>query len=471
MKSNDYTRRKFLETAAATTIYWMTPQDLFAEPAEDEEEKADLLIPNGPKKGFRFAQIGCGNRGSIVLLETLKAGGTLVALCDVDEVLVGKIFSKFPNVPKYKDFRKMIEEMKDQIDGMVIATPDHTHAVAALAAMRLKKAVYVEKPLARTFWECDLLLNSAKKQGVVTQMGNQGHAGAGLKLWKKMADEKAFGEILEAHVWTGHLWLNKYTSQPPDDPVPPTLDWHSWLGPQSDRPYSKAYLPKTWRGWCDFGTGALGNMASHNMDPIFTMFELEHPTSVQVIESSAPAGISYPDWSILEFTFGPTPKAPKGMKFRWYDGLKLPPLPKGVHPQYKFKKDGCMLIGSKLTVIGDSHAAAPYVVALTGEPYGPKVKEAELQWVKALKTLKKLQTGNHFDEWIDASIAKDPSKTGSRFEYAVPLTQSILLGNIALRFPGKILQWDSAQKKFTNCPEANAFLKFAPRKEWNMSIS
>jgi len=466
MKTNEYSRRAFLGTTAAATIFWMTPQGLIAQTTE-EEDKTDLPVPKGPKKNFRFAHIGCGNRGWVDLLSVLKAGGVLVAMCDVDEAVAGKIFAKFPEVPKYKDFRVMLEEMKDQIDGVVVATPDHNHAAAALAAMRLGKAIYLEKPLARTFEECDLLLESAKKRGVVTQMGNQGHSGSGLKLWKKMFDENAFGEPQEIHVWTGHKVTNKYTTPPPTDPVPSTLDWNAWLGVQSDRPYSKTYLPKSWRSWCDFGSGALGDMACHNMDPIFTMYELGHPTSVRVVESAAPAGISYPEWAIIEFTFGPTPKAPEGLKLTWYDGRKQPPLPKGVHPQYKIKGDGCMVVGSKLTVIGESHAAAPYVVAIAGEPYGPKVKEAELQWTKVLKTLEK---GDHHAEWVDAAIAKDPSKTGSRFEYGAILTQAILIGSISLRFPGKVLNWDSAKKEFSNCPEANTLLKFTSREGYDMSV-
>lgn len=465
MKPHDsYSRRDFIGITAAATVFWMTPTGLWAK--SPEEEDSDQPLPPAVSKGFRFAQIGCGNQGAGNLRSMIKAGGTLVAMCDVDEITAANMYKRFPDVPKYKDFRKMLEEMKDKIDGVVVSTPDHVHAVMGLAVLRLKKHLYLQKPLAHTFEECDLLLEAAKKSGVVTQMGNQGHSGNGLKLWEKMNAEEAFGEIKEIHVWTNRAHQVKGSIPPQEEPVPPTLDWDLWLGPQSNRPYSKAYLPFLWRGWWDFGCGSLGDMACHNMDPIFAMFELGHPTAVKA-ETSAPAAVSYPEWAIIDFTFGPSPKAPQGLKFRWYDGKKLPPLPPNCHPSYKLDKEGCMVIGSKLTAIGKSHAGAPVVVALAGQPYGPAVKEEELKWTKVLKTLVK---EDHFEQWVDAALAKDPSKTGSKFEYAAPLTQAILIGAISLRFPGKELQWDALKREFSNCPEANQFLKTNPRDGYDMSV-
>jgi predicted dehydrogenase len=253
---------------------------------------------------------------------------------------------------------------------------------------------------------------------------------------------------------------------PAAEPVPAGLDWNSWIGPQTMRDFSSAYVPFKWRGWWDFGCGALGDMACHNMDPAFDLLKLGLPVSIKA-EASAPAGIAYPDWSIIEFKFPATPVCPKGVKLTWYDGKKLPPPPENAHPQFRPGGEGCMMIGSKMTVAGGSHAGAPYPVALTGEPFGQAVKDAEAHWRQKAK---EFQGDNHYAQWVEAAKKGDTAATGSNFEYAVPMTQAILLGCIALRFPGRELQWDNQRKCFSNCPEANAWLKFKPRSGFRLSV-
>ncbi|NIS12867.1 MAG: Gfo/Idh/MocA family oxidoreductase, partial [Thermoplasmata archaeon] len=219
---------------------------------------------------LRFAQIGCGGKGSSDLANTVSSGGKLIAMCDVDANRAKNHFERYKDVPKYSDFREMLEKHADEIDAVVVSTPDHVHAVAALAAMKRGKHVYVQKPLARTYGENMALLEATTKYKVVTQMGNQGHAGNGLKLWKKMMDEGAFGDVLELHSWSNRpVWPQGMTEYPKAEPPPEGLDWDSWVGPMEMRPYGKGYLPFNWRGWWDFGTGALGDMACHNMDPAF----------------------------------------------------------------------------------------------------------------------------------------------------------------------------------------------------------
>ena len=361
----------------------------------------------------------------------------------------------------------MLDKHEKEIDAVVVSTPDHVHAAAALDAIRRGKHVYVQKPLARTYAECQALLESAKKHNVVTQMGNQGHAGSGLLLWAEMAKAQAFGDIAEIHTWSDRpIWAQGMTEAPKPGDVPPTLDWKAWLGPQTDRPYSKAYVPFQWRGWWDFGCGAMGDMACHNMDPAFWMFKLGLPTSIKA-EASAPAGIAYPDWSIITYQFGPTELLPKGVKLVWYDGKKLPAAPPGVAEGWKAGTNGCLVVGSKLSAQGGSHAGTPHVVAVGDKADADGIKAADKHWQDVHKGLKGV---NHHVQWVKACEARDQAATKSNFEYAAPFTQGILLGCVALRFPGQELKWDNEKKQFSNFKDANEWLSFKPREGYNLGV-
>jgi predicted dehydrogenase len=453
-------RRSFLASTAAVAATAIAPQGALAK--KPKPAKAGTKSDQ-----FRFAQVGCGGKGGSDLSGTLGAGGKLVAMCDVDSARAAKTFEKHADVPKFTDFRKMLDQVDKEIDAVVVSTPDHTHAAAALDAMRRGKHVYVQKPLARTFGECQALLEATRKHGVATQMGNQGHSGAGLVLWQKMMDAGAFGEIEQVHTWSNRpIWPQGMTELPQPGEVPDTLDWDSWIGPQNMRPYAKAYLPFNWRGWWDFGCGAMGDMACHNMDPAFWVLKLGLPTTIKA-EADAPAGIAYPNWSIIEYTFPPTPVAPKGIKLTWYDGKKLPPNPANSHPELKLGDNGCLIVGSKMTAKGGSHASPPIPIALGQQEYGPAVKDVEREWREVQKTLSGV---NHYGSWIEAATSGDSTKAGSQFEYAVPMTQAILLGCIALRFPGQELHWDNARRQFSNLPEANQWLTFKPRKGYDLSV-
>ena len=447
MTSNQrISRRSFIAYASAVTAITLT------------RSYGQTATP--PSEQFRFAKIGCGGMGSGDLRHCIEAGGKLVAMCDVDPVRAEKAFQQHPDVPKFTDYRKLLDKFEKEIDGVVISTPDHTHAIIALDAMQRGKHVYVQKPLARTFDECQRMLEASRKYKVVTQMGNQGHAGPGLILWKKMLDANAFGDILDLHVWSGRpIWPQGMTKPPAPEETPAGLDWDSWIGPATMRPYSSEYVPFKWRGWWDFGCGAMGDMACHNMDPAFWILKLGMPTSIKC-EASAPAGIAYPEWSIIEYTFPPTPVCPKGIKMTWYDGKKKPPQPANTNPNFKLSGEGCLLVGSKMTAVGGSHATPPLPIALGKEPYGPAVKEVESKWRTELK---QTEGCDHYGQWIEACKANDPAKPGSKFEYSVPMTQAILLGCVSLRFPGKELKWDSTKNQFTNLPEANQWLSSVNR--------
>jgi predicted dehydrogenase len=444
-------RRHFL-TAAATAAFYIPASRVYGQAV------------NGPaSKQFRFAKVGCGGMGGGDLGSCTGNGGIVVGLCDVDDRRAADAYKKFPNVPRFKDYREMLDKLDKEIDGVVISTPDHFHAVAALDAMSRGKHVYVQKPLARTFDECQRMLAAARKYKVVTQMGNQGHAGAGLILWKKMMDAKAFGDIKEVHTWSDRpIWPQGMKTPPKADPVPKELDWDLWLGPAAKRDYSNAYLPFNWRGWWDFGCGAMGDMACHNMDPAFWVLQLGLPVAIKAT-ADMPAGIAYPNWSIIEYTFGPTPVCPHPIKMWWYDGHKLPTLPSNVHPELKPGDNGCLIVGSKMSAMGGSHASPPRPIAIGTEPFGKSVKDAEAYWRDELK---KTKGCDHYGQWIQACKDHDPKKPGSNFEYSVPMTQGILLGCIALRFPGKELKFDPKTRRFTNAPEANDWLASQPRAGW-----
>ena len=457
-RPNGISRRSFLASTFAATAVTLTATRSLGQ-----------TTATPPSEQFRFAQIGCGGKGDSDLNNTVGAGGKLVGMCDVDPTnkRVEKNFQKYADVPKFSDYRKMLDKLDKEIDGVVISTPDHTHAVAALEAMRRGKHVYVQKPLARTFEECQLMLEASRKYKVVTQMGNQGHAGSGLILWKKMMDANAFGDIQEVFTWSNRpIWPQGMTQVPAEEPVPEGMDWDSWIGPAQMRPFSSAYAPFKWRGWWDFGCGAMGDMACHNMDPAFWILKLGLPTSVKA-EASAPAGLAYPAWSIIEYTFPATPVCPKGVKMSWLDGKKLPAKPENSHPEYKLGDNGCMIVGSKMTAVGGSHAGAPTPVALGKAAYGPAVKDAEHQWREELK---KSKGCDHHGQWVEACKAHDAKKPGSNFEYAVPMTQAILLGCAALRFPGKELKWDNKKRLFTNLPEANQWLASKPRAGYVLGV-
>ncbi len=449
-------RRDFLKaTAGAVSLSAISCQSV------KHIEKID-----GP---LTFVQVGCEGKGASDMANTIGAGGKLIAVCDVDRKRAEKAAKKH-KVPFYTDYRIMFETHDKEFAAAVISTPDHTHACIALNAIKRSKHVYVQKPLARTFKECQLLLEAAKKYKVVTQMGNQGHAGSGFKAWEQMQKEKAFGDIVHVNSWSNRpVWPQGMTELPPKQDAPDYLDWNNWLGPISERSYAKEYVPFKWRGWWDFGCGAIGDMAVHNMDPAFYALGLGLPSKVKAT-ASAPTGVAYPAWSTIDFTFEKT-NTGKPITVTWYDGKKgsgqnLPKMPEGSNSSLNPGSNGCMIIGSKMSAMGGSHAGRPLPIAFTGKAYDKEtVKAAEKHWRNESK---KLENENHHKQWVDACKAVDLEACGSKFEYAVPFVQSLLIGCVALRFPGEELTWDHAKNQFTE-DKYNEFLEFTPRPGFGLS--
>lgn len=449
------TRRNFLKTSALAASYIGAANIVSAQ--------------TGVTQKLRVCKVGTGGIGVIDIKQMLDSGKVVfTALCDTNPGNLAQAQQKFPNAVCSTDWRKLFEKHADKFDAVVISTPDHTHAIIALDAMRLGKHVYVQKPLAHSFEECEMLLAAARRYKVVTQMGNQGHPGAQryARLWEK----KLWGDILEVHSWTdragGKWWPQGMKELPKSAPVPNGFNWDCWLGPQAMRDYSPAYQPFRWRGWRDFGCGAIGDMAVHNFDPAYWLLAdrtLPKRITCWADDNSAYA---FPRFSTIDMRFGATSKCPKGFNFYWYESRILPKPPPGSNLKLTMPENGVMVVGSRAATVGGTHAATPTVVAATGKPFGNAARELN----RELKTALTVPEGekvpwaySHYHEWVDAAIANKPEQCGSRFEYAVPFTQALIFGCIAQAFPGEELLWNNETREF-NKPEATAMLK-APSRE------
>jgi predicted dehydrogenase len=449
---SNVTRRQFIgSTAAAGAAFAIVPSHVLGGPNK-----------TAPSDQLTFLQIGCGGKGNKDRKEMLNQGAKLIGMCDPDKKRASGAFKNHPEVPKFDDYRKMLDKLADKADAVTVTTPDHLHGVQAVSAVRRGLHAYVQKPLTRTYHEAEVLREEANRQGVVVQMGNQGHSGNGLKLWERMGEENAFGDIESLHVWTarpGDWWPQGMDSRAESEPVPDHMSWDDWIGPQKHQPYSSAYAPFKWRGWWDFGCGAMGDMACHNADPAFWILNLGEPTEIRA-KASSPAGVAYPDWTIVEMDFPATDKTGKPVTLTWYDGGKKPSKPEGAHPGLSLGGEGCMVVGKDMVAMGGSHAGTPRPIAIPGKEFGKPVKKAEKHWRNELK---KLSNDNHYARFVNAIKAGDPSKASSEVNYAAPLTQAMLLGCIATRYPGKTLKWDSKKQQFTNHSEANRWLTFNPQ--------
>ena len=376
----------------------------------------------------------------------------IVAICDVDEQRLNAAAQKHPSARKYVDFRKMLEECKE-IEAVTVSTPDHNHAAASLMAMKLGKHVYCQKPLTHNIHEARLMRDVARKQKVVTQMGTQGHSFPSHARLVELIQSDAIGPVTEVHVWTDRPagWWPQGVDRPVETvPAPSHLHWDLWLGPAPERPYNPAYAPFKWRGWWDFGTGALGDMACHLMDPAFWALKLEYPTSVEA-EGEPRKPETAPLWSVIRYEFPRRGKLP-AVKLTWYDGGKLPStdvlegitLPKG--------SNGSLFIGSEGKLVVE-HGQEPqllpeakYAGYKGPEPFIPRSPGHYLQWIQACKT---------------------GGPTGSNFDYASVLTESVLLGNVAFRV-GRKIEWDAKRMRARNAPEAAQYLRRDYRRGWSL---
>ena len=448
--STTISRRQFVHTAAATsaTALFVPRYVLGHGRGQPASEKLNI------------AGIGIGGQGRSVLAQLESEN--IVALCDVDAAYAGQTFRRYPNAATYTDFRKMLETQKD-IDAVVVATPDHLHAPIAAAAMQLGKHVYCEKPLTHSVWEARRLAELAREHKVATQMGNQGQASEDTRRLCEMIWDNAIGPVREAHVWTdrpANGLFNEYWPQgvnrPKDTPaVPPTLDWDLWLGPAPARPFHSAYLPFRWRGWWDFGTGALGDIGCHALDPVFRALKLGHPVSVEA-SSTRVNTETYPLASMVTYQFPARGEMP-ALKLVWYDGGLRPPRPAELEHNVGMGANGHLFIGD-----------AGKILSLNGYSLIPETRAKE--YGDPPKSLPR--SIGHHKEWIEA--CKGGPAGGSNFDWAGPLTEVVLLGNIALRpqlreeLTTKKLLWDGPNLRFTNSELANSFLRREYREGWTV---
>ncbi len=447
----EITRRDFLTATAATTAaFTIVPRH--------------VLGGNGqtpPSEKLNIASVGAGGMAANNI--NACSGENIVALCDVDDNSAADTYLKYPNANIYRDFRVMLEKEEKNIDAVIIATPDHTHAVAAMAAMQLGKHVYVQKPLTHSIYEARKLREAAREYKVATQMGNQGHSAEGARLTNEWIQDGAIGPVREVHSWTdrplrgsrlsGTLFWPQGVGRPAEiPPVPATLDWDLWLGPAPYRPYHPKYAPFNWRGWWDFGTGSIGDMACHIVDHPFWALKLGHPISVQA-SSTMMNCETYPEASITTFEFPARGEMPP-VKLTWYDGGLKPPRPFDLEAGRDLPSNGTLFVGDKGNLLVGEKGGSPRIIPET------KMKEYKLP----AKTMPRVD-GSHEQNWIDA--CKGGPAACSNFEYSGLLTEVVLLGNIALRYEEK-LEWDGENMKVTNIPEANQYVRREYRDGWSL---
>jgi len=409
---------------------------------------------------LNIAGIGVGGQGSWDLDNV--SSENIVALCDVDWDRAAGTFKRYPQAKTYRDFRIMLEQEKG-IDAVVVATPDHSHAVATMMALKIGKHVYCEKPLTRTVREARAIAAAARQAGVATQMGNQGMAFEGNRLINEWIWDGAIGQVYEVHAWSdrpthnGELFWAQGIERPKETPpVPSTLDWDLWLGPAPYRPYHPAYVPFAWRGWWDFGSGGLGDMGIHNLAPVFSALKLGAPTSVYA-SSTLVYKETLPLACTVHYEFPARGDMP-AVKLHWYDGGILPARPDELEEGRELSgEDGLIFVGDK---------GKMYVEGWGGN--SPRlIPEAKMKaYEPPPKTLPR--SIGHHREWIAACKAGSGSTAGTRsnFEFAGPLTEAVLLGTVCVRTGGKRLIWDSANMKITNVPEANEYLHYEYRSGW-----
>ncbi|QEH33904.1 putative oxidoreductase YcjS [Aquisphaera giovannonii] len=448
MKRRDFLTRAAIAGAAGPFVGGTVPS--FAAAAQGRS----------PNEKVRFACIGVGGKGDS---DTNDAGahGEIVALCDVDARTLDKMGDKYPKAKKYYDYRKMLEELGDKIDAVTVSTPDHTHAPASVMAMRMGKHCFCQKPLTWSIEEARLMRTLAAEKNLCTQMGNQGTAADGFRQGVETVRSGAIGAVKEIHVWTNRPIWPQGIPRPKETPgVPNHIRWYEFLGAAPDQPYHPAYGAFNWRGWLDFGTGALGDMACHTINVAAMALELFDPESVEVVDTSGIVDhASYPAWSIIRTHFGARNGRPP-LTMTWYDGGdKLPEGKKAFRELLygqKLPDSGLLLVGEQGSFFSENDYGAEHTL-LPGDRY-KDFKEPDVKLPRS---------PGHFTEWVEAIKTGNPKKALSNFDYAGRLTETVLLGVVALKAGTKI-EWDADAMKARNCPDADQYIRRNYRKGFSI---
>ncbi len=440
-------RRRFVSATSAVSAFVFVPGHVLG---------ADGATP--ARERLNIAGIGVGGQGAGDIM-SVAGGNNIVALCDVDEKRSADTVNKFPDAKRYKDFRKMFDEMEKSIDAVVVATPDHCHAVAAMAAIQRGKHVYCEKPLAHSVYEVRQLMKAAKEKNVVTQLGNQGHSSDSIRMFCEWIQDGAIGPVTEIHAGCNAVnsGIRRLPQLQQKWEVPPGLDWDQWLGPALDRPYCPAYCPGAWRGWVPFGNGTIGDWVCHVVDPVFWALDLGAPSTIQAEVKNydyKAQSDAYPAGDIVKFEFAA--KGKRGpVKLTWYSGVERIPRPPELEEGRKDIDIGAVVRGDRGVITYGSHGAG-------GVRIIPETK------MKAYKTPTPTipRVRGHHQDWISA--IRNGRKAGSDFAYGGPLTELALIGIIAMKLNGQKLEWNGSAGKFTNSEEANKFLNPPYRAGWKL---
>ncbi|MEA3368543.1 MAG: Gfo/Idh/MocA family oxidoreductase, partial [Planctomycetota bacterium] len=416
----------------------------------------------GPNEKLDIAFIGVGGRGG-ANLGGLGGSNNVVAMCDVDQRRAGKAFDKHPKARKFRDFRKMLDQVDKQVDAVAVSTPDHTHAVAVIDAIRRGKHVYCEKPLAHSVWEVRAIMAAARKYKVVTQLGNQGHSSEAIRMFCEWIWDGAIGKVHTIHTGCSavHCRIKDLPKLKEKHDVPEGLDWDLWLGPVQERPYHPMYLPGAWRAWAPFGTGTIGDWVCHVVDPVFWALDLGSPTTILTEAQTEWDPVKHADtfpagWTVT-FEF-PAKGARPPVKMVFYNGKTPIPRPKELEDGRKVTRTGGVVYGEKGTIMYGSHGAGGVRI----------IPEEKMKAYGQHLPAKKIpRVGNHHADFVRA--VRERRHAGSDFAlYGGPLTELALLGIIGLRMPGRKLTWDARNMKFTDCPEANQYLKPEFRNGWTL---
>lgn len=451
-KPSQVSRRDFLKRSAATGVFTILPASLVM----GTRSRAATVSPN---EKVRLAVIGIGNQGGGDMKLMVDSGHCdVVALCDVDLQggHVKKSLEAHPNAKRYTDFRKMFDEMADDIDAVLVGTPDHAHFCMAMQAMALGKHVYVEKPLAHTFGECERLIAMAEKSGVVTQMGNQGHSGANYFQFKSWTEAGIIKDItkIDAHMNKRRRWHGWGTSVKayPEDPMPAGMNWPVWCGPAPVNPFSKRLHPQEWRSWFDYGCGAFGDWGPHILDTAHRFLKLGLPQSVQVVKRDGPNDFVFPQASTIRFNFDARGEGLPACQVTWYDGIGNQPEVDPALGEVSLKSPGKILYGKDMVFQGGSHASVLTVL--------PREKYLDMR-----KDLPRIsgKNSNHYANFLLACKGEEEAR--SPFSVAGPLCQVFNLGIISQRL-GSDLTFDPKTKTITGNAEAQALLDPAPREGW-----
>ena len=459
MNMQDMTRRAFLAAATSTAV-------LAGCATGNPKPNTARVVPRkvSPNGRLNLACIGAGGKGKDDTLGCAaeKELVNIVALCDVDDKNAEEAFYKLPDAKRYKDYRKMLEEMDKEIDACTITTPDHTHAPAAYTAMMMGKHVRVQKPLTHTIAEARLLAKTAKETGVVTAMGNQGHSGDGIRELCELLWSGAIGGVTEVHSWTDRpIWPQGIDKPLSEQPIPATMDWDLWLGSAPVRPFNRGYAPFKWRGWWDFGCGAIGDMACHIMDSAFWALYLgEAPKySVEVVRQEGMTAQTAPLKSIIKYEF-PARKTERGdmppVIYYWYDGKLKPPRPEGIAASEDMgdEANGTIFVGTKGVAVAGSHGTQSRLL--------PAARMKDFK--RPDPTIPRVEGENSYRHWLKACI--NGTVAMSDFSYAGPLTEVANMGNVAL-LAGKKIEFDVASMKITNDKKVNQYLTKEYRKPFD----